>query len=302
MISEIISFQNLGVISVVEFSTKRVNTIEYISGSNAIKRNFIEVKEISQTGSVNNLIIHNNSDKYIFFSDGDILSGAKQNRIFNTSIFMAPNTTKSIPVSCVEQGRWSAVSNKFSETDYNAPINLRANKSVQVEKNLERGTGHFANQSEIWKDVSYHCFNNTVYSPTSNLSDVFEQKRNIIEDITKEIKPSEKANGVAVFINRNLLEVEVFNRNDIYLEYFLKILKGAGSETINLKPDEKKLDEAEAKYKTNDFFDELENRKYKVYPGVCSGTEKRYESDQLSGLALEFEDHLIHLVMMNLAK
>lgn len=239
MISEIISFQNLGVISVVEFSTKRVNTIEYISGSNAIKRNFIEVKEISQTGSVNNLIIHNNSDKYIFFSDGDILSGAKQNRIFNTSIFMAPNTTKSIPVSCVEQGRWRAVSNKFSETDYNAPINLRAKKSVQVEKNLERGTGHFANQSEIWKEVSYHCLNNTVYSPTSNLSDVFEQKRIIIEDITREIKPSEKANGVAVFINRNLLEVEVFNRNDIYSEYFLKILKGAGSETINLRPDER---------------------------------------------------------------
>jgi len=67
MISEIISFQNKGVISVVEFATIRANTIEYISGSYAIKQNFIEVKEISQTGSVNNLIIHNNSDKYVFF-------------------------------------------------------------------------------------------------------------------------------------------------------------------------------------------------------------------------------------------
>ncbi|MCZ7611635.1 MAG: hypothetical protein M5U17_15935 [Ignavibacterium sp.] len=301
MISEIISFQNKGVISVVEFATIRANTIEYISGSNAIKQNFIEVKEISQTGSVNNLVIHNNSDKYIFFSDGDILSGAKQNRILNSSVFIAPNMTKNIPVSCVEQGRWRHISPNFLSTDYSAPTNIRAKKSYQVEKSLEKGTGHFANQGEIWNDVNYYCKINTVNSPTSNLSDVFEKKI-IFEDSTRDIKPSEKANGIAVFINRNLIEAEVFNRKDIYYEYFPKILRGVSSEAFHFIADDKKLDEAEAKYKTIDFFDELENRKFKVYPGVCAGNEKRYESNQWSGFALEFGEHLIHLAMMNLVK
>lgn len=300
MISEIISFQNKGVISVVEFATIRANTIEYISGSYAIKQNFIEVKEISQTGSVNNLIIHNNSDKYIFFSDGDILSGAKQNRILNSSVFIAPNMTKNIPVSCVEQGRWRHISPNFLSTDYNAPINIRAKKSYQVEKSLEKGTGHFANQGEIWSDVKVCCRINTVNSLTSNLSDVFEKNKIIFEDSIKDIKPSEKANGIAVFINRNLVEVEVFNRRDIYFEYFSKILKGVSSETFHFIADDKRMDEVEAKYKTIDFFDELENRKFKIYPGVCLGYEKRYESNQWSGFALEFGEHLIHLAMMNL--
>lgn len=302
MISEIISFQNNGVVSVVEFSTKRINTIDYISGAAAIRKNYIEVKEISQTGSVNNLIVHNNSDKYIFFSDGDILSGAKQNRVLNTSVFLAPNFTKQIPVSCVERGRWSHTSSKFSETDYTAPINLRAKKSEQVSENLDLNNGFMADQSEVWEEVIRCCEMNVVESPTSNLSDVFEMKKETIEETGRSLAASEKANGLAIFINRNLLSIELFNRQDIYKEYFSKILRGVNSEAMHLTQDIKRLEEVEATFKTNDFFDELENRKFKTFPGVGVGKEKRYESNDFSGFSLEFEEHLIHLAMLSLTK
>ncbi|MDT3694984.1 MAG: DUF6569 family protein [Ignavibacterium sp.] len=302
MISEIISFQNRGVVSIVEFSTKRVNTIEYISGSEAIKQNLIEVLEISQTGSVNNLVVNNNSEKYIFLSDGDILAGAKQNRILNTSLFLAPNSTKQIPVSCVEKGRWNYISPKFSSTDYTAPVFLRAMKSDKVKNSLETEAGHYANQSEIWHEVENCCLKQSVASFTSNLSDVFDNKKKEFESVTNQFSYSDKANGLAVFINENILDVEVFNRQDIYCEYFPKILKGVSGEALHLKPKEKKLDKVEAVYKTNDFFDELENRKFKIFPGAGVGEEKRYESTDFSGFGLEYEGHLIHLAMLSLIK
>jgi hypothetical protein len=63
--------------------------------------------EVSRGGSVPELKVVNKSDRMLLILDGEGLVGAKQNRIVNTTILIAGNTTTVIPVSCVEQGRWS---------------------------------------------------------------------------------------------------------------------------------------------------------------------------------------------------
>jgi len=83
------SFQKFRRLSVVQYTAEPANTINYISGPAAVKNDLIQVKEIDQAGSVNDLILFNLSDQYVFFMDGDILAGAKQNRVLNTSVLNA---------------------------------------------------------------------------------------------------------------------------------------------------------------------------------------------------------------------
>ena len=49
--------------------------------------------------------------------DGEELIGAKQNRILNTTVLVAAHTEVTIPVSCVEQGRWGYRGRQFRPGD-----------------------------------------------------------------------------------------------------------------------------------------------------------------------------------------
>ena len=69
--------------------------------------------EVSEQGDVPNLLFENLGDRKVLLVDGDELVGAKQNRIINTTILLGGKSSTVIPVSCVEQGRWSYDSPRF---------------------------------------------------------------------------------------------------------------------------------------------------------------------------------------------
>ena len=73
----------------------------------------VEVTEVSESGSVPELCLLNRSSFPIFLLDGEELVGAKQNRILNLSILVPAASNFEVPVSCVEQGRWSWRSRGF---------------------------------------------------------------------------------------------------------------------------------------------------------------------------------------------
>jgi hypothetical protein len=104
------SFKNLTVFALL---SDYAANLDYLTLDEALAEDLIEVMEVSQGGSVPELKVLNKSDRMVLILDGEELVGAKQNRIVNTTILIAANTTTLIPVSCVEQGRWSYRSDKF---------------------------------------------------------------------------------------------------------------------------------------------------------------------------------------------
>jgi hypothetical protein len=196
----VVSFQKHKRLSVVQLLTAQQNTVDYISGPKAIKEDLIQVKEVSESGSVNNLFVFNLSDKYVFFMDGDILMGAKQNRVLNTSVLLAPNSKITLPVSCVEQGRWSRVSAKFMNSDYITPLKVRAGKSRNVSENV------ICSKDEKLK------FNLTI-----------EQKNHLKDHSDKEI---------VIGIRPEDIRLENDSKNSFELEILIDVLEPMGNETF----------------------------------------------------------------------
>ena len=64
--------------------------------------------------------------------DGEILIGAKQNRVVNASTLVGPKIDVKIPVSYVEQQRLQDQSEKFTESKRFSYSKMRAKKNVQV--------------------------------------------------------------------------------------------------------------------------------------------------------------------------
>lgn len=294
------SFQKEGLLSVVQFVTAQKNCLEYLSLKEAISNNRIILKEKDEGADVNNLIVINRSNKPIFLMDGDILEGAKQNRVLNSSVLLAPNSEINLPVSCVEQGRWNVISEKFTSADYTAPSKMRSNKERTVRNNLNEEGFYFADQGRVWGDVSDYHSTNKVYSKSSNLSDMYKQYKGVIDKIVAKFKFNMGSNGFGVFVKNNLLCLDVFNRSDVTGEYFGKIIKGALFEVVNLKDVENKITQTEAEYKTRDVIDTIDELPYKEYKSVSLGKDIRYESDDIAASELHYKNMLVHLSAIKL--
>src|SRR5580693_4631956 len=80
--------------------------VDYLLSDEALAGGAVTVEELNEAGSVPNLLVDNQTDALVLFLEGEELRGAKQNRVLNTSVLVAAHSRTTLPVSCVEQGRW----------------------------------------------------------------------------------------------------------------------------------------------------------------------------------------------------
>ena len=108
---ELYQFENMAVVPLFSLID---DSPGYMVLQEALERQLIIISEVSQGGSVPELVVINKADMPVLVVDGEELIGAKQNRVLNTTTLLKKNSETVIPVSCVEEGRWSYVSRYFS--------------------------------------------------------------------------------------------------------------------------------------------------------------------------------------------
>ena len=128
----------------------RENSFDYLLLDEALEENLIAITEVDESGTVPALKVKNRSEKNLLILDGEELVGAKQNRIVNVTILIAAHASLTIPVSCVEQGRWSYQSQRFMSRERVMPPRMRMKKSAAVYNSLMNNDSFAADQGETW--------------------------------------------------------------------------------------------------------------------------------------------------------
>jgi len=128
---------------------------------------------VSEAGSVPFLQVANGADRPLLLLDGEELVGAKQNRILNTTVLVGAHAEVTIPVSCVERGRWDYRGRQFRPGDSSLFASLRARQAGRVSQSLRAGRGHMADQGEVWAQLACRASELDVASPTGAMHDLY---------------------------------------------------------------------------------------------------------------------------------
>ena len=298
MNKQIVSSQTICDFSFVQLRVQPADSFQYKTLSSAMAEGFIEIREVHQGGNVNRLMAINRSDFFIFLMDGDILVGAKQNRVLNTSILLAPKSETIIPVSCVERGRWRHVSPQFASSPDIAHAKLRAFKSRSVASHLKSGEAHLADQAGVWEQVQCCALAAKTESPTESLSDVFAKKRAEFEASAASLCPARDANGLAIFRGGRMVSLDLFHRAEVLADYLPKLARGALMESVFDESHQMAPPLPELEAKALAALERVAHSPGETHPAVSVGSERRFEDAQCVGFELKHEAYSIHLSIL----
>ena len=130
----------------------------------------VKVNEINFDGSVGNIEVFNESYSFLYILDGEAITGAKQNRIAERSVIIAPFSSNVIPVNCVEKGRWNYGYNEnFSKSDFVLNPKAREEKAKLLKEMKNKSSRCCLETS--WRVIWKH----QVFNHTSDLGDILKE-------------------------------------------------------------------------------------------------------------------------------
>jgi hypothetical protein len=189
---------------------------DYLTLTEAFRKEGVEVSEVSEGGDVPKLLLKNKLDQDVFAADGETLLGAKQNRILNTSLYATSHCEIVIPVSCVERGRWRYSSRKFRQSDYSEFYRSRAAKMESVSACLATGTDdRHSDQGEVWRQMDAKRRQFGAHAPTGSMDDIYESRRPHLEQYVRNFQAQPDQVGAAFAIDGKVMGIELFEEPSV---------------------------------------------------------------------------------------
>ena len=188
------------------------DSLTYANLDEALEKNLIAVTEVSEDGSVPQLRVVNLSETPVLIVDGEELVGAKQNRAVNTTILIAAGAETVIPVSCVEQGRWTYKTREFRSEGRVMSAKIRSSKADQVKCSL-RDSGRFASdQGAIWGEIQDLVQGFDVKSPSTAMADIYRKERPALTEYARGFSPVDQQVGAVFVINGRIAGMDCFGK------------------------------------------------------------------------------------------
>ena len=268
---------------------------DYLMLDESLNSGTVSIKEVSNEGSVPDLLFENRGDIAVLLVDGEELVGAKQNRILNITVLVPAKTTITIPVSCVEAGRWAHESAEFHSEDRAFYAAGRARKAAHISDSLRTSSTRRSRQGEIWNDIADKSSRMEIHSHTEAMSDLYINHNNSLKEYISAFQYQEGQVGAAFSINGQVRGVEVFDFNESFRKLYKKLIGSYALDAI----DEAALPSKPEGNSVHAFLDSIKNADFSTYPAVGEGEDIRISNKNISGGALMARKRIVHLCVFN---
>lgn len=288
------SFGNLGIVQV---AVEPETSFLFSPAGPQIKAGGLVITESTDMGVVGKLTALNNTELYLLLTDADVLAGAKQNRVLNKSVLLAPMSKTILDVSCVERGRW-----QYAGKTFNAPVNiadpdLRREKAESIARWKTRPQEHDSIQGKVWSHVRMKMDAMNFENATESYSALLSYNTERFKKEFPECQAEKGCNCLAVVIGSKVISADIFGTSEVYMHYF-PMLRDSAFRMASAGKDQKSPDMHEACYRvleTLDAFQVVPRHQDDAYSGA--GSFRIAENNELVGFELTANNEIIHSVL-----
>jgi hypothetical protein len=307
-----VTFENLTMIPLLKKNPERsrlappASRIEYLILDDALASGTAEITEVSEHGSVPQLKIVNRGKEPVLIVDGEELVGAKQNRVVNLTILVAAQAKLTIPVSCVEAGRWRARSRAFTAAPRAQFAKGRAKRMAQVTCSIRDRGDRMSDQAQVWADISEKSARMGAHSSTSAMGAIFERHSTSIDAYVDACKPVDGQVGAVFTIDGTAVGFDLFDDPATLRKLLPKLVRSAAVEAIDAPALAIKAtrDSAArnvghaghvARTVAEQFLAVASSAPQQIAKGVGLGDDVRLSAPGIAGAALVVNQEVVHI-------
>ena len=264
------------------------NNNKYLSFSEAIAKNQVQISEVNKEGLLTKLSVSNKSSDNIIILNGELIIGTqiRQDRIVDSTVLIPGYATVLINTFCGEQYRWSPrLSNKISTSESLYFSSGRANNAADINTKLSK-------QCRIWSEISEKISDFNVKSFTNSVDQIYKKKKVNVEEIVNFFKIPSEAVGVALGINHQLVNIDIFSNNCMLQIYLPKIIRSIALDSFKKISKKSYLKKKDVHRFLRQIY-QANKQKRKVVEGTL-GEELQFNSESVAGSILYHKEQTVH--------
>jgi hypothetical protein len=265
----------------------------YLLAADAFGSGLLTISEVG-IGSVPELVADNRAELPVLLLDGEHLEGAKQHRVLNVTVLLAPRHRTVIPVTCVEQGRWHyAERSDFASSPIAANPRLRGLNAFAVARSARGGKGRRADQAAAWSYVDSMAMQlGAERSPTGAVRDYYEHRRRDLDAILKGFPgPHDGQTGVAACVGGRVMAVDTFDRPKALAGLWPRLISGYAADALG------RPEVASEPGVVDRFLTMAASGEITSHEGVGLGMDVFLTSESSVGSALVWEESAVHVAI-----
>jgi hypothetical protein len=267
--------------------------LDYATMDEALKAKTLKITEVNAAGQVPTLQVVNRADRRVFLMAGEQVVGAKQNRVLNVSLMIAPKSELLVPVSCVEAHRWHTHSGslKFSSNQTSSHGVLRKMMSGHAAEGYRQGGSPSSVQREVWQEVSRKLDAMGSVSPSAALAQAYEDHQGRLAELLARFPVPHDCEGAAYAVAGRLAGLDLFDQPATLAKFWPKLIRSYALDALEPADPAPLVTTGSV----TEWVRTVHRAKVESFRSPGLGLDLRLSGAGYLGAALVVDEHPIHL-------